>query len=178
MPVSDDQLRTWMAEGLAGNAASHAALLRAVAPVLRAFYRRRFGHEDAIEDLVQETLIAVHTRRISYDPSRPLSPWLFAIARYKMVDHFRRSRSTVPLEDAEHVASDAETEQDIHARLDIDQLLATLPPKQASLIRAMHLEGHSVADVARSRGIGESAAKVSAHRGIKALALRMRQSGP
>ena len=67
MRASEDQLKIWMVEGLNGNAASHAALLRALVPLLRAYYRRRVGDADAIEDLLQETLIAVHTRRMSYD---------------------------------------------------------------------------------------------------------------
>ncbi|MEO6151800.1 MAG: sigma-70 family RNA polymerase sigma factor [Croceibacterium sp.] len=177
MPTSEDQLRTWMVEGLAGDAVAHAALLRAVAPLLRAFYRRRVGHDDAIEDLVQETLIAVHTRRISYDRDRPLLPWLFAIARYKMIDHFRRSGRTGPVADAEELPAATDTEEQVNARLDLEQLLSTLPERQAGLIREMHLEGRSVAEIAHRSGIGESAAKVSIHRGLKALALRIRQVG-
>jgi DNA-directed RNA polymerase specialized sigma24 family protein len=94
MQPGEVQLKTWMLEGLDGDAASHAALLRALVPLLRAFYRRRVGDRDAIEDLVQETLIAVHTRRMSFDRKRSFSPWLFAVARYKMIDHFRRARHT------------------------------------------------------------------------------------
>ena len=70
-----------MLAGLDGDGASHAALLELAASLLRAFYRRRIADADDIEDLVQETLIAVHERRASYDRRRPFSPWLFAIAR-------------------------------------------------------------------------------------------------
>ncbi|WP_068076834.1 sigma-70 family RNA polymerase sigma factor [Novosphingobium lentum] len=174
MRASEDQLKTWMVEGLDGNAASHAALLRALVPVLRAFYRRRVGDGDAIEDIVQETLIAVHTRRISYDRERVFSAWLFAIARYKMIDHFRRTRQTCPIEDVEDILFAAGFEDEANARMDVDQLLAALPEKQARAIRETRIDGHSVADAARTAGISESDVKISVHRGLKALSARIR----
>ena len=73
-------------------AADHHRPPRALVPILTAFDRRRMPRGDEIEDLVQETLIAIHTRRASYDRDRAFTAWLFAIARYKMIDHFRRRR--------------------------------------------------------------------------------------
>lgn len=173
MRPSEDQLKIWMTDGLDGNAASYAALLRALVPMLRAFYRRRVGDGDAIEDLVQDTLIAVHTRRMSYDRERVFSAWLFAIARYKMIDHFRRTRQVCPIEDAEDMLAYEGFEDEMNARMDIDQMLADLPPKQASMIRQTRIEGHSIADAAHAAGIGESDVKISVHRGLKALTARI-----
>jgi RNA polymerase sigma-70 factor (ECF subfamily) len=173
MRASEDQLRAWMINGLDGNAADHATLLRALVPLLERFYRRRSGHDD-VDDLIQETLIAVHTRRVSYDRDRPFTSWLFAIARYKMVDHFRATRRTVPIEGLEEILI-AEGFQDASdARMDIDELLGTLPLKQARMIRATQIDGMSVADTASAHGIGASDVKVSVHRGLKALAARLR----
>ena len=174
MRASEDQLRTWMVEGLDGNERSHTALLRALAPVLRAFYRRRVCDSDAIEDIVQDTLIAVHTRRMTYDPARPFTAWLFAVARYKMIDHFRRTRQTLPIDDFENALTVQGFEAEISARLDIDQLLEQLPDKQSRLIRQTRLEGHSIAETADRESLGESDVKVSIHRGLKALAARIR----
>jgi RNA polymerase sigma-70 factor (ECF subfamily) len=177
MKVSEQQLRAWMVGGLDGGAADHAALLRALVPLLRSFYRRRAqGNDDDIEDLVQETLIAVHTRRATYDRDRPFTAWLFAIARYKMIDHFRRSRTAVPIEELEEILSVEGFEASSGARLDIEDLLGTLPAKQARMIRATHIEGASVAEAAAASGYGESDVKVSVHRGLKALAARIRGS--
>lgn len=104
MRASEDQLKAWMIGGLGGDGASHAALLKALAPLLRAFYRSRLNsHGDDTEDLVQETLIAVHIRRASYDRTRAFTPWLFAIARYKLIDHLRRERRFYPLENFDHM---------------------------------------------------------------------------
>jgi RNA polymerase sigma-70 factor (ECF subfamily) len=174
MRASEDQLRAWMVDGLDGNASSHEALLRALVPLLRAFYRRRVGDTDAIEDIVQETLIAIHTRRMSYDRDRQFSAWLFAVARYKMVDHFRRIRQTCPIDDVEDLLFSPGFEDEVGARMDVDRLLDDLPDKQSRLIRQTRLEGHSIADTALAEGLGESDVKVSVHRGLKALAAHIR----
>ncbi|MES2450415.1 MAG: sigma-70 family RNA polymerase sigma factor [Pseudomonadota bacterium] len=178
MRASEDQLRALMISGLDGNAADHAALLRALAPLLRAFYRRRWsGGGDDIEDLVQETLIAVHSRRGTYDRTRIFTGWLFAIARYKMIDHFRRTRRFVPVEGLEELLVAEGFEESSDARMDIDQLLETLPPKQARMIRATRIDGESIAEAAAAGGIGESDVKVSVHRGLKALMARVQGIG-
>jgi RNA polymerase sigma factor (sigma-70 family) len=175
MQPSESQLKAWMIGGLGGDAAAHASLLRALVPLLRAFYRRRMrGAEEDIEDLVQETLIAVHTRRATYDRDRPFTAWLYAIARYRMIDHFRRSRTTVPIEDVEAMLVGEGFEDASSARLDVDRLLSGLSPKQARAIRDTHIDGLSVAEAAERAAIGESDVKVSVHRGLKALAKRIR----
>ncbi|KRB86311.1 RNA polymerase subunit sigma-70 [Sphingomonas sp. Root710] len=175
MRASEDQLRRWMIGGLEGDAADHAALLTALVPLLQAFYRRRVrdAAED-IEDLVQETLIAVHTRRSTYDADRSFGVWLFAIARYKMIDHFRRRRQSCAIEDVEEMLATEGFEDASLSRMDVARLLDTLPPKQADAIRDTRIAGLSIAEAASSAGIGESDVKVSVHRGLKALAARVR----
>lgn len=174
MRANEYQLRAWMIGGLDGDAAAHASLLRALVPLLRSFYRRRMSAgPDDIEDLVQETLIAVHTRRATYDRDRVFAAWMFAIARYKMIDQFRRNRRTVPIEGLEDMLVAEGFEESSIARMDIDDLLSTLPAKQARAIRATRIDGASVAEAASAAGIGESDVKVSVHRGLKALAARI-----
>jgi len=174
MQANEDALRGLMIDGLDGDAAAHAALLRLLVPLLRGFYRRRAsGSDDDIEDLVQETLIAVHTRRATYDRDRAFTAWLFAIARYKMVDHFRRGRRLCPIDGLEDMLIAEDFESASTARLDMEGLLADLPAKQARMIRATRLDGLSVAEAAQAGGIGESDVKVSVHRGLKALVARI-----
>jgi RNA polymerase sigma-70 factor (ECF subfamily) len=174
MQQSEQQLRDWMTGGLGGDAAAHSALLRALVPLLRSFYGRRMrGAEADIEDLVQETLIAVHERRATYDRERPFTPWLYAIARYRLIDHQRRRRE-VPVEDLDTILAAEGFEDVLAARMDVERLLESLPPKQARAIRDTHVEGLSVSEAARGAGIGESDVKVSVHRGLKALIARMR----
>ncbi|MES2495977.1 MAG: sigma-70 family RNA polymerase sigma factor [Pseudomonadota bacterium] len=174
MRASEDDLRAMMIAGLDGDAAIYAALLSALVPLLRAFYRRRMtGAQDDIEDLVQETLIAVHTRRATYDRDRAFTAWLFAVARYKMIDHFRRSKNHCPIEGLEDILVAEGFEDSTNARMDMNRLLGDLPPKQARAIRHTRIEGLSVAEAAEHAGIGESDVKVSVHRGLKTLAARI-----
>src|SRR6201984_3522546 len=103
------------------------------------------GPEEDVQDLVQETLISVHTRRASYDRNRPFTAWLYAVARYRMVDHYRRRKVSVPIEDVDDLLVAEGFGEAVSARLDIDNLLNTLSPKQARAIRDTHINGKSVA---------------------------------
>lgn len=172
MRTSEEELRAMMISGLDGNAGDHASLLRTVVPLLTGFYRRRAADGD-IDDLVQETLIAVHTRRGTYDRARPFTAWLFAIARYKLIDHFRRNRRMVPMEGLEEILVAEGFEESSSARMDVNQLLEALPAKQARMIRATRIDGLSVAEAAERDQIGESDVKVSVHRGLKMLISRV-----
>jgi RNA polymerase sigma-70 factor (ECF subfamily) len=128
--------------------------------------------------LVQETLIAIHTRRASYDPAQPFTAWLHAVARYKLIDHFRRSgiRRTLPLEEAASVVADEDTRAAEAAR-DVEQLLQHLPENKRALIRHVKLDGLSTAEAAAKTGLSESAVKVGVHRSLKALSNMIRERG-
>lgn len=184
MTDSEAELKSLMLAGLDGDAAAHGALLRALAPLLRAFYGHRLRDaRDDVEDLVQETLIAIHTRRESYDRERPFTAWLYAVARYRMVDFFRRRRDQVSLDHLDSVLADhgfltAESfEEGLTAGMDVDALLGTLSPKQASAIRATHVEGKTTQEAAADAGISVSDVKISVHRGLKALAAFIKGPG-
>lgn len=174
MRANEVELKAMMIEGLAGNAKVHAALLSALVPILRRFYFRyvRTGSDD-VEDLVQETLIAIHTKRATYERTRPFTTWMFAIARYKMIDHFRRNGRFCSINSLEEILVSEGFETASSARMDVERLLETLPAKQASAIRRTKLEGFTISEAATLDGIGESDTKVSIHRGIKALAAKI-----
>jgi RNA polymerase sigma factor (sigma-70 family) len=127
------------------------------------------GQPGDVDDLVQETLIAVHVKRASYDPTRPFGPRLFAVARYKLIDAFRRNRAGVALDSLGDMFGDDRFEADTGARIEIATLLDTLPVKQASAIRGTRIEGWSISETAARDGISESDVKISVHRGVKAL---------
>ena len=174
MRAREEQLKAWMVGGLDGDAGAHAALLGALVPVLRAFLSRRMGDDGDIEDLVQETLIAIHTRRTTYDRDRRFTAWLFAIARHKMIDHFRKARRFVSIEGLDEILIVEGFETSSNARLDVEHLLETLPAKQARAIRSTKIDGLSTMEAAKEAGMGESNVKVSVHRGLTALAARVR----
>ncbi len=179
MREREDQLKSLLLRGLAGEAAAYEAFLRELGAILRAFLRGRLARvPDEVEDLVQETLIAVHNQRHTYDAGQPVTAWAHAIARYKMIDFLRRRsiREAVqePLEDdADFLASSDEEARE--ARRDLAVLLDRLPDRHRLPIVLMKLEGLSVAEAAKRTGMSESAVKVGVHRGLKALAALIRK---
>ena len=168
--ATETQLKDLMLAGLDGSGPAHSALLRAVRPLIASFLNRRLhGDRSEVEDLVQETLIALHTRRASFDRSRPFAPWLFAIARRKLVDHFRRTRRNVPVDSVAEILRVESFEEASNSAFDVERLLGRLPIKQARMIRAMKLAGLSAVEAASDAGISVSDAKVSVHRGLRRL---------
>jgi RNA polymerase sigma-70 factor, ECF subfamily len=131
------------------------------------------------EDLVQGTLIALHTRRHTYDRSELFTPWVQAIARYKLIDYLRRTRASareVEVEEAEGLwAADSEGATD--SSFDLEGLLSHVSPKAREAIRLMKLEGLSVSETAARTGMSASAVKVSVHRGLKLLSRLIGQKG-
>ena len=175
MAADEAELRALMRASLAGDARAHRTLLSRLSANLRAYYKSRLARigrsATEAEDLMQEALMAIHTRRHTYDPAEPLTPWVYAIARYKLIDHLRRTRSSMadlPLEDVEEIMA-----QDDHVETesanDLNRLLSDLPDKMRRAIQAVKLEGLSVAEAASQCGMSESAVKVNVHRGLKAL---------
>jgi RNA polymerase sigma-70 factor (ECF subfamily) len=170
-----------MLASLDGDAAAHKALLEALSGHLRAYFKQqlaRVGRNSTdAEDLVQETLIAVHTRRHTYDRSQPFTPWLYAVARYRLVDYLRRTKASaanVPIEEAEEVLA-SDDPSAVESRLDLQKLLARLSPKVRQAIQYVKLDGLSVSEAAARSGMSQSAIKVSVHRGLKALSGLVRQ---
>ena len=168
--MAEAELKALMLAALGGDGPAYRRLLQALTPHLRGYFARRLNGAAESEDLVQETLIAIHTKRGSYDTAQPFTAWLHAIARYKLIDHYRRSgiRKTLPLEEAGSVVEEHQSEAAEAAR-DVAQLLARLPEAKRSLIEKVKLEGLSTAEAAAATGLSESAVKVGIHRSLKAL---------
>lgn len=153
-----------------GDRQAYATLLTACRAWLLRYFRRKVTPEQ-IEDLVQDTLLSVHRKLASYDPARPLVPWLAAIARYRFVDHLRlayRAAAEAVLEDDSATVDDEE--HAVLARLSLDRLFEALPPAQCRAIELVKLGGLSISEASASTGQSESLIKVNIHRGLKRLA--------
>ena len=181
MQLIEERLRSLMLQSLAGDAAAYRMFLDELTARLRSYLRRRLGGlPDEVEDLLQELLLAVHNKRHTYDPKQPLTAWVQAIARYKVVDLMRR-RSRGDLltdlldEDDQVFATTANDAAE--AQNDVAKLLRGLPDRQRLPILYVKIEGASVTDTAVRTGMSESAVKVGIHRGLKALAERIRRIG-
>lgn len=175
--ADEAHLRALLLKGLAGDEAAHRVFLTEAAGLLRAYFRNRLrGQTEDAEDLVQETLVALHTRRDTYDPNYPLTAWMYAIARYRLIDFLRRAkhRAHAPLDGLEVGDADPEYEAS-DAKRDVGVLLEKLPEKQRMAIRLVKLEEKSVREAAEATGLSESDIKISIHRGLKTLMRLMGQ---
>ena len=157
-----------MVAAQAGDKAAYRLLLDELRVWLTRYYRRRLP-EAQLDDAVQDALIAIHTKRHTWDPARPFGPWLAAIARYKWIDRLR-AMTAAPTEALPDTLSvDDEGDAVVSAQL-LGQLLATLKPAQAEVIRLVKLEGRSVEEAAALTGQSVSLVKVNIHRGLGRLA--------
>jgi RNA polymerase sigma-70 factor (ECF subfamily) len=173
--VTNDQERqaaAWMQLAQRGDQRAYASLLVLLTGVTRQFARGRLGAVVWIDDVVQETLLAIHGARQTYDPARPFGPWFYAIASSRMIDVIRRERRVA----SRQVATDVLPEPVAHGAdrddIDVDAVhaaLASLPPRQREVIERLKFRDESVREVSSGLGMSESAVKVTAHRGYRAL---------
>jgi RNA polymerase sigma-70 factor (ECF subfamily) len=159
-----------------GDGAAYAALLTALASSAKQYVRNRFGDVPWVDDVAQETLLTIHSARRTYDPRRPFAPWFYAILSSRMIDVLRKERRTRAREFGTDVLperlSPATAGHEHDAAVDGRQLkiaLDALPNRQREIVTALKLRDESVKDVSERLGMSQSAVKVTAHRGYKAL---------
>ena len=166
--TSDSALSALMARAQAGDSAAYRAVLNHCQTWLARYYRSRIA-PDEVDDLVQETLLALHRKRATYDPQRAFLPWLAAIARYRWIDRLRRHYRAAEVALPETVAVGSH-EAEVTARVGIAGLLSRLPDGQALAIRLTRIEGLNTEEAAQRAGQSESLIKTNVHRGLKRLA--------
>lgn len=177
--------------GLAGDAAAYRLFLDQISLRLRGHLRQGLsragrGEPGEAEDVLQETLLAIHLARHTYESTSPVTAWAHAIARYKLVDHLRRTGRHAMArqldDDAVYLAAPAPSEHSaVESRLDLARAMQSLPERTRILIDRVKIDGHSVAQAAGAVGMTENAAKVAIHRGLLALAKALKdrsRTGP
>lgn len=181
MTELEDKLASLMRAGQAGNAAAYRQLLSALTDMVRRWVRQqlaRQGYEIAeAEDIVQETLLAIHLKRASWDPDRAILPWLRAVARHKLIDNLRRRgrRIMVSVDDIMETLAAPEPEDTLSTEA-LDRHLATLPPGQSQVVRAVSIDGLSPSEAAKKLTLSEGAVRVALHRGLAALSRAAQRS--
>lgn len=170
----ETEIRPLWFHAQAGDEGAYRQSLDLMARRLRVYFRRRMPTlQDDVEDLVQETLLAVHLQRGTYDATFAVSAWFTAIARHKLVDLWRRRGRQDELTDEYEDVDEAQLAahpQETHAIRDLERLLRELPALQRQAIELTKLEGLSVAEASVRTGMSESSIKVQVHRGLKRLA--------
>jgi RNA polymerase sigma factor (sigma-70 family) len=174
----EQMLSAAMAAAQAGDRGAYRGLLRACMPVIAATARGKGLTGEAVEDVVQETLLTIHRARASYDPARPFLPWLRAIAQRRTIDALRLRKRRAP-EAHDPVAYETYADetlpaagQGIEARerdARLARAIAALPEGQRQAVEQLSLREHSLKEAAAITGRSTGAIKVNLHRALKAL---------
>ena len=187
-PTTQQQGEAWgqlMRAAQEGDRAAYEQLLRAIIPFVRSLSRRRCRNPSDVEEMVQDTLLTVHRVRHTYDPARPFSPWLAAIAQRRAIDILRRRQRVSKYETADAgrvetfsgAAANNDDVEAVHSAEEIANLLQRLPARQREAIERLKLQEMSLAQAAQVSGQSVGALKVNAHRALKALRALMQVRG-
>jgi RNA polymerase sigma-70 factor (ECF subfamily) len=170
---SDKELADLLRAAIAGDECAYAEFLRRAAKCVRGFLHRRIRHGGLDpEDIVQETLLAIHMKRHTWRTDSPVFPWLFAITRHKAIDAFRRRGRHIEIDVGEIADLAAESRGERALEWEIDRALEGLTPGQRSVVSAVSVDGRSIGETASSLGMSETAVRVALHRGLAAIAKR------
>jgi RNA polymerase sigma-70 factor (ECF subfamily) len=176
----EDEWTGLMRSAMSGDSAAYHRLLKAVTPVLRAASRRglaRAGQPvDQSEDIVQDILLAVHLKRHTWDANAPFAPWLFAIARNKLIDALRRRgrRVFVNIDDfADTLPGEPATEATPAS--EVAAQLQSLPARQREVLQSIAVEAASIKETAAKFSMSEGAVRVALHRGLASLTAKLRE---
>ena len=180
MPEREDEWTGLMRLAVSGDDAAYHRLLKAVTPVLRAAARRGLARSgqpvDQSEDIVQDILLAVHLKRHTWDANAPFAPWLFAIARNKLIDALRRRgrRVFVNIDDFAETIPDAPPAETVSAG-EVANLLQALPQRQREVLQSIAVESASIKDTAAKFSMSEGAVRVALHRALSGLTAKLRE---
>ena len=180
MRERDDEWTGLMRSAVAGDDGAYHRLLKAVTPVLRAAARRglaRAGQPaDQSEDIVQDILLAVHLKRHTWDVNAPFAPWLFAIARNKLIDALRRRgrRIFVDIDDFAETLADTPPATSMPAA-EVAAQLQLLPQRQREVLQSIAIEASSIKQTAAKFSMSEGAVRVALHRALTSLTAKLRE---
>lgn len=174
MATGDRTWEDWMAAAQTGDARAYERLLRAVMPLLRGIARRRIADPAEAEDAVQDTLLTLHQLRHTWDPDRPLRPWLATICQRRCIDRLRARarplRQAVPLAEVPDCVAMALPQAPGHlAALELRAAIAALPRVQRTALTLAKLEELPLAEAAQRSGLTPGSIKVATHRAIRTL---------
>jgi RNA polymerase sigma-70 factor, ECF subfamily len=155
------------------------ALYAALAGRVRGYLLSLSRDSSLADDLTQETFLQVHRSRRTYEPGRPVTPWVFAIARHVYL--MNRRTTTRRLRFEETIAADVRSKETVRdetgARMAADEVrraLGTVPADQRRALWLHHVEGWTFGEIAERLGIRVNAAKTRAFRGMRRMREHLR----
>lgn len=168
------ELAELLRAAIAGDEKAYAQFLHAASMLVRGAIRRKAGQGSVdIEDVVQETLLAIHMKRHTWRIDAPVLPWLYTIARYKLIDAWRRKGRRIEVDIADFAETlPSEETTDAGNERDVSRALDSLPEGQRGVVQSISVDGLSITETAQKLDMNEGAVRVALHRGLKALAKR------
>jgi RNA polymerase sigma-70 factor, ECF subfamily len=177
---ANTSLEMLMARYQEGDSTAATALVHRVSPRLHRYFLAQLASRRHADDLLQETWLRIHEARNTYRPGEPLLPWLYAIARYTRVDHYRKTGRTefreLQVEELPEVAAPMAGREDA-AVPDLETLLAALPESQREVVAMLKLTEMSIEEVARATSSSVGSVKQKAHRAYEKLRQRLTDMG-
>jgi RNA polymerase sigma-70 factor (ECF subfamily) len=171
------ELAMLLQAAIAGDDKAYVAFLRRTGAIVRGFARRKIVDSSLDpEDIVQDTLLAIHTKRHTWVSDTPVLPWIYAIARFKLIDAFRKRGRRVEIEINDIIETVAQQETETVSDRDMHRVIDGLAPAQRSVVAAISIEGHSIGETAAKYGMTETAVRVALHRGLRSIAKRFGRS--
>lgn len=168
MKPDEETMRRLARAAQGGDRKAYSLLLSICVTWLSRYYARRIAPAQ-LDDLVQETLLAVHRKLSSYEPARPFLPWLAVIARYRWIDALRKSYRNEETTIQGYEFSEAPEQEVVMAKISLETLFALLPQGQSQAIELVKIKGLSIREAAEKSGQSEALVKVNIHRGLKKL---------
>ena len=174
MTAEDAEVR-WrelMRESLKGNESSYRQLLNEISPVLKRFYIKKVASQTTAEDLTQECLIAIHKSRATWDPKRSFQAWMFAIARYKVIDYFRAQERLVKTAEIDEERDQIDEQTDLTAENIkdlVEEGLSQLPDEMKRALVLTKIDGYSTEEAAKQEDVAPGAMRVRISRAYKKL---------
>ena len=120
-----------------------------------------------LDDLHQEILYKIHSKKHTYREDRPIVPWIHAIIRYAYIDQYRKLQGNPEVESVHDVREVEKEDTD-----GLNEILDLLTQDQRNLIQAISLDGKTFSEVAKEMNIRESTLRVRFHRLINELKAR------
>lgn len=171
--LNEEEIAAQFRLALAGDMTVYRRCLQRITPVVRGLVQSKLPSLDdaSVEDVVQEVLLAIHSKRQTWETDKPLLPWIYAIARYKSIDALRaRNKNPAGDElDIDEIDEIEAPEGTLEQSLDVETAIGNLDGKLASVVRAIGVEGISVRETGDRLAMSENAVRVAFHRGLKQL---------
>ncbi len=173
---NEAQWSQWMIRAQQGDDSCYRSLLSELGTAIENYVRRRFGPTDFVEDVVQESLLAIHQARHTYTAGRPFRPWLYAIVRHKAIDMLRRKNThrhlvaSGAIDDVEPAdCGQRMMDNSVEDLLASEQLFHGLKRQSRQALILTKVVGLTMAEAAANLGVSETAMKVRVHRALREL---------